>query len=284
MRGASQAVSELRGFISGWLTPKGFQPDPHGSAHASYRGAIGGRSVSVHASAKTRSRQGSGGRSFAGYHLEIVADTAVMTRMVAERGSGLVGRLAARLLRWRGLERVTLPDEEPAAVRFWALELSWARSYLSDPSVEGIFERIGVSTPNQSITFRMAPGKLALSTPFEAKEVHDGTADLWLEAAADLAGLAEAWPAPASPATFTWFEKKHQENPRRAVWLLASLLILGPAFALFMGTGIVLGVFYLVGGSDAVALSLIGFAALFMPVAMFLAIRNLWRGLKGRRA
>ncbi len=275
-----QSRAELVRRVSDWLVPLGFELDPQGMAHVNYRGTWNGRHMRVQASVRTRGRSGGARRrAYAGLHLDVMVETSTRTRLVSHRPGKALGGLVRRVLKWKGLHRVDLPGG--AGVELWAADPEWARRFATDPNVATTLEQVGVSRPDAAMVLRLGPKTLSLASSLTLEEVSPDRAESWLVAAAHLVKLAEMG-APPTPVELTWLEKQHAKNPRRAVILTALLIVLGLPLALLATVGTILGSIYWIGGSTAVSFALVAFAAVFMPVAMLLAIVKIVRGLSGR--
>jgi hypothetical protein len=185
-----------------------------------------------------------------------------------------------------GRYRESGSDNKSGGVSFWGADPEWSSGFLGDPAVgELVRQRVFPPEPIRSRSaagpaIRLLPEKLTLSLRIQLEDVTCDALESWIDTAVRLTTLAESRPSPP-PVELTWFEKQHKKNPKRAVMMTALLLVLGIPFVLIGGTGALLGAIYLLGGSSAVSGFLIVFAALFMPIAMGIA---LWRAVASYRA
>ena len=250
-------------------------------AHLAYGGTVRGRDVQVSCSIRTRNRfTGVGNASYRVYQgivLQVRVSTPLQTRLASRpMRSGCLGQLGGRVMRWMGMEPVEgVALGSNADREAYAADPGWARSLLAGAAARGALDRLLAEGREVAVW----PGSSSLLVWVDHPATVAGSLGASLEALIDLLEAAESLPPPPAVER-TWLERISEDDPDRATLIIVVALLFGLPLLLAAGTATIMIVLLAIGGTRLLAISLILFAAIFMPFAMGIA---LWLRIKSLR-
>lgn len=211
--------------LDAWFSAKGFEVTESGKLISSRRwtGELHDRTITVSCSPRAKTKHYGADvsrRHYDGHELTVEIPISHFTRItVVPSNAPSFGGVERFLLKRMGLQHFDPADEVYDNLKIHVYDPAWSAGYLVQPAVKSQISEL-IPPEEESISFNIQPEVLYFRIRRNLNALTPNRVEKRLNALCQLADLADAMPAPVTPAHRTRFEKMLADNPVKAALLL----------------------------------------------------------------